>query len=341
MKALVLTKHGDTSGLELRELPTPTPAANEVLVRVEASGVNHMDVLIRRGYPGIPVKLPHVLGGDVVGTITALGDGVRGLQAGQRIVAAPVSGCGACELCREGRRFLCLSWQYLGFHRAGGYAEYVTVPAESAVPLPAHVDAAAASALPVAGLTAFHAIHGVGAMKRGQTLFLWGGTGAMGSMTVQIAKAAGIRAFVTASSPERRQLALELGAELALDPKDPELDAKVRAVSPNGVDAVLDFIGAETFPRSFNLAKKGGQVLLCGMIGGREVPFSIHQAYLRHLAIKGLYLGSREELEALVVLVAAGAVKPHVGARLPLARAAEGQLLLERRESVGKIALVG
>jgi len=340
MKALVLSAHGDTSGLELREVPTPRPAAHEVLVRLEASGVNHMDVLVRRGYPGIPVTLPHILGGDVVGTITEVGAGVTGRRVGERVVAAPVSGCGACELCREGRRSLCLSWQYLGFHRPGGHAEFCCVPAEDAVPLPAHVDAAAAAALPVAGLTAFHAIHGVGALKRGQTLFLWGGTGAMGSMTVQIARAAGLRTFVTASSESRRALALELGAELALDPKDPELDAKVRAKSPNGVDAVLDFIGAETFAKSFNLVKKGGQLLLCGMIGGREAPFSIHQAYLRHLSVKGLYLGSREELEALVALVAKGEVKPHVGARLPLARAADGHHLLERRESVGKIALL-
>lgn len=340
MKALVLTAHGDTSGLQVREVEAPRPAAGEVLVRVEASGINHMDLLIRRGYPGIPVKLPHVLGGDVVGTVTELGAGVKSVAVGQRIVAAPVSGCGECELCREGRRFLCLQWQYLGFHRAGGYAEYAVVPAENAVPLPAHVDAAAASALPVAGLTAFHAIHTVASLRAGQTLFLWGGSGAMGSMSVQLAKAAGVRTFVTASSESRRKLAVQLGAELALDPKDPELDAKLRALVPNGVDAVLDFIGAETFAHSFNLVKKGGQLLLCGMIGGREAPLSIHQTYLRHLSIKGLYLGSREELEALVGLVARGEVKPHVGARLPLEKAAEGHHLLERRESVGKIALL-
>lgn len=340
MKALVLTAHGDASGLVLREVPTPAPKQGEALVRVEASGVNHMDLLIRRGYPGIPVSLPHVLGGDVVGTVAEAGEGVTGLAEGARVVVAPVSGCGACELCRGGRRFLCLSWQYLGFHRPGGYAEYVAVPAEDAVPLPAHVDAAAAAALPVAGLTAYHALHGVAGLASGQTLFLWGGTGALGSMAIQVAKALGVRTFVTASTEARRALARQLGAELALAPDDPELDAKVRAASPHGVDAVLDFIGAETFPRSFALPKKGGQVLLCGMIGGREVPFSIHQTYLRHLSIKGLYLGTRAELAALVDLVASGQVTPHVGARLPLERAAEGHALLERRESVGKVALV-
>ena len=347
MKALVLTAHGDTSGLELRELPTPKPVRGEALVKVEASGVNHMDVLVRRGYPGIPVTLPHVLGGDVVGTVVDAfpsppGERARerGITVGQRVVAAPVSGCGDCEVCREGRRFLCAKWQYLGFHRPGGYAEYVCVPAEDLVPLPAHVDAAAAAALPVAGLTAFHALATVGALRSGQSLFLWGATGALGSMAVQVAKALGVRTVVTASTDAKRVLAKQLGADLVLDPKDAALVEQVRAFSPGGVDAVFDFIGAETFPKSFELAKKGGQLLLCGMIGGREAPLSIHQTYLRHLSIKGLYLGSRDELARLVDLVAKGAVTPHVGARLPLADAAEGQRRLERREGEGKLALV-
>lgn len=344
MRALVLTAHGDTSGLELRELPTPKPARGEALVKVEASGVNHMDVLVRRGYPGIPVTLPHVLGGDVVGTVVELGipspPGERGISVGQRVVAAPVSGCGDCDVCRDGRRFLCGHWQYLGFHRPGGYAEYVCVPAEDLVPLPAHVDAGAAAALPVAGLTAFHALTTVGALRSGQSLFLWGATGALGSMAVQVAKALGVRTAVTASTEAKRALAKRLGADLVLDPKDATLIEQVRAFSPGGVDAVFDFVGAETFPKSFELAKKGGQLLLCGMIGGREAPLSIHQTYLRHLSIKGLYLGSRDELAALVELVAKGAVTPHVGARLPLAEAAEGQRRLERREGEGKLALV-
>jgi NADPH:quinone reductase-like Zn-dependent oxidoreductase len=197
----------------------------------------------------------------------------------------------------------------------------------------------AAAALPVAGLTAYHALRGVARLREAQTLFLWGGAGAVGTMAILIAKSVGARAFVTASSDERRALAVRLGAELALDPRDPALEERVRAVAPDGVDVVLDTLGAETFPRSFSLVKKGGQLLLCGMIAGREAMLSIHQTYLRHLSIHGVYLGSREELAALVDLVQLGLLTPHVGTKLPLERAGEGHALLEQRRSLGKIVL--
>lgn len=340
MKAMLLTAHGDTSGLVLGEIPTPSPGSGEALVRVEATGVNHMDLLVRRGYPGIPVTLPHIMGGDVVGRVAALGAGATGVREGDRVVAAPIVGCGRCVLCSSGRTHLCLDWQYLGLHRPGGYAEYAVVPVENLVPISSVLDAAAVAALPVAGLTAFHALCGVANLREGQTLFLWGGAGTLGTLAVQIARHLGARTIVTASSEERRALATRLGAELALDPRDPALEEKVRSLLPAGADVVLDSVGGETFPRSFAIVRKGGQLLVCGMTGGRDVPLNIHQTYLRHLSIRGLYLGSREELVQLVDLVESGRVVPHVGARLPLECAPAGHKLLARRANLGKIALL-
>ena len=339
MRAMLLTAHGGDSGLRLAEIPVPSPGPGEALVRVEATGVNHMDLLVRRGYPGIPVTLPHVMGGDIVGRVAALGEDTSGVREGDRVIAAPVVACGRCALCARGQGHLCVDWQYLGLHRAGGYAEYVVVPVENLVPISAGMDAAQAAALPVAGLTAFHGLR-VADLREGDTLFMWGGAGTMGTIAIQIAKSVGARAFVTASSDARRALATRLGAELALDPRDPELDEKVRALAPAGVDVVLDALGAETFPRSFALLRKGGQLLVCGMIAGREVPLNIHQTYLRHLSIRGLYLGSRTELVELVDLVERGRVVPYVGTTLPLASAADGHALLARRANLGKVALL-
>jgi 2-desacetyl-2-hydroxyethyl bacteriochlorophyllide A dehydrogenase len=339
MKAMLLTAHGDAAGFGLAEIPTPSPGRGEALVSVEATGVNHMDLLVRRGYPGIPVTLPHVMGGDVVGRVVALGLGATSVREGDRVLAAPVVACGRCVICAGGRSHLCLDWQYLGLHRAGGYAEYAVVPAENLVPISSSLDAAAAAALPVAGLTAFHALRLAG-LREGQTLFLWGGAGTMGSLAIQIARSLGALPIVTASSEDRRTLALRLGAEAAFDPGDPALEEKVRALAPAGVDVVLDALGAETFPRSFALVRKGGELVLCGMIAGREVPLNIQQTYLRHLTLRGVYLGTRQELVELVDLVESGRVTPHVGARLPLEQAAVGQELLARRANLGKIALL-
>ena len=223
MKAMLLTAHGDASGLSLAEIPTPSPGPGEALVRVEATGVNHMDLLVREGYPGIPVRLPHVMGGDVVGRVAALGAGASGVRVreGDRVVAAPVVACGRCALCAAGRRHLCLAWQYLGLHRPGGYAEYVAVPVENLVPISPALEATAAAALPVAGLTAYHALVGVADLCEGETLFLWGGAGALGTLAIRIARSLGARPIVTASTDEKRALASRLGAELALDPRTP------------------------------------------------------------------------------------------------------------------------
>jgi NADPH:quinone reductase-like Zn-dependent oxidoreductase len=335
MKAMLLTAHGDPSVLVAGEIAAPSPGPGEALIRVEATGVNHMDLLVRRGYPGIPVTLPHVMGGDVVGRVVALGPGVAAVREGDRVIVTPVVGCGRCALCRRGQKHLCLEWQYIGLHRPGGYAELVAVPAENLVLIAPTLDARLAAALPVAGLTAYHALRGVAAMRPGETLFLWGGAGAVGSMAIQIARALGVLTIVTASTKERRALALELGAERAIDPTDPELAPKVRDLTPLGVDVVLDTLGAATFHRSFELVRKGGQLLLCGMIAGREASFSIHQTYLRHLSIRGLYLGTREELAELVDLVEHGRVRPHVGSTLPLSEAGRAQELLERRMNLG------
>jgi NADPH:quinone reductase-like Zn-dependent oxidoreductase len=338
---MLLSAHGDTSGLELADIPTPTPTRGEALVAVEATGVNHMDLLVRRGYPGIPVRLPHVLGGDVVGHVAALGPGTTGVREGDRVIAAPVVACGRCAICAgspSSRSHLCLEWQYLGLHRPGGYAEYVAVPVENLVPVPASVDAAVLATLPVAGLTAFHALS-VAGLRAGQSLFVWGGAGALGSLAIQLARSLGARAFTTASTEPRRALARDLGAELALDPADPGFVEKVRVALPIGADVVLDPLGAGTFARSFALVKKGGQLVLCGMSTGREAPLSIHETYLRHLSVRGVYLGSREELCELVARVERGALAPHVGVTLPLERAAEGHMLLERRANPGKVAL--
>jgi NADPH:quinone reductase-like Zn-dependent oxidoreductase len=336
---MLLVQHGGSEGLRMAEVPDPVPGPGEALVRVRATGVNHMDLLVRAGYPGIPVSLPHVLGGDVVGTVVALRAGADGVRVGERVVAAPVVSCGQCEMCAGRWPHLCSRWQYLGLHRPGGYAELVALPVKNLVPLPDSIGWSDATALPVAGLTAYHALCGLAELRAGQTLLLWGGAGSVGSMAIAIARSLGARAIVSASSAEKRALALRLGAELALDPRDPQLEERVRAAAPGGVDAVLDYVGAETFPRSFALLKKGGQLLVCGMIGGREAPLSLHQMYLRHVTIRGLYLGTVDELRALVALAASGRVRPYVGATLPLERAAEAQALLASRRNLGKVAL--
>lgn len=340
MKAIVLHDHGGPEALRYEAFPTPQLAPDEVLVRVEATSVNRIDLFVRGGYPGFRFRFPHVPGADIAGVIEELGPRVEGFHRGERVLAWPLVACGACEACRRGRRGLCARWQYFGMHRQGAYAEYVNVPAASLIPLPEAITFEAAATLPVAGLTAFHALVGVGRLQEGETALIWGGSGGLGTFAVQIAVQLGARVITTVGGEGKRAVLQDLGAELVLDHHGEDVAAAVRAFTRGaGVDLVLDAVGAQTFPTGFELLKKGGRLLLCGKLTGMDVNLSLHLTYLRHLSVQGLYLGEKEELEVLLDWVRAGKVRPQIDRVLPLREAARAQGLMEAGRRVGKVVL--
>jgi len=236
---------------------------------------------------------------------------------------------------------LCQNWQYFGMHRAGGYAELVTVPERCCIRLPDGVDAAEAACLPVAGLTAFHALVSVGKLEPGETLLLWGASGGVGNFAIQLAKLQGARVLATTRRPaELSSVLQQWGADVVL-PHDPDAVAEaVRQLAPDGVDVVLDYVGPATFSHSWALLRKGGRLLLCGILTGRQAQLSLHLTYLRHLSIHGIYLGTRAELEQLLQLLESGRLRPAIAERLPLAQAARAHELMESSQHVGKLVLL-
>jgi NADPH:quinone reductase-like Zn-dependent oxidoreductase len=340
MKAVALVEHGGPEKLVYRtDFPDPVIAPDEVLVKVGATSVNRVDLVARVGYPGLSLSLPHILGGDIAGTVAGTGSGVKGFSQGDRVVAWPLIACGTCPLCREGKENLCLNWKYFGLHRHGGYAEYVAVPAASLLPLPPSVSFEEATALGVAGLTAYHALTSVGELRRGETFMIWGGSGGVGTIAVQLAKQMGATVITTVGREEKKEALRQLGADHVFNHNRDDVAAEVRKIAPVGVDLILDYVGPATFQKSFDLLKKGGRMLLCGILTGRETNFSIHQTYLRHLSVKGLYLGTKEEMKNLIALTAAGEIKPLISATLPLAEASRAHEMMAKGEQLGKLVL--
>jgi NADPH:quinone reductase-like Zn-dependent oxidoreductase len=338
MKAIILPKHGGTDVLDyIDDFEKPSPQKGEVLVKVAVSGINNVDSVNRVGYPGIVFPLPHILGADIAGTVVELGEGVDNVALGTKVIVYPLIACNRCQLCHEGRPNICLNWKFFGLHLKGGYAEYVSVPQENIIPLPLPFDEA--PAVPVAGLTAYHALKTVGQLRDGQTFFIWGGSGGLGTIAIQVAKYLGATVIATAGSKEKLDVMSKLGADYVFNRKTDDIPAEVKKIAPNGVDLLMDYVGPETFDRSFGMLKKGGTMLLCGIITGRETNFSIHQAYLRHLSVKGLYMGSKAEMIELIGLMEQGKILPHIGKILPLKDAAIGHELMDRGESIGKITL--
>jgi len=342
MKAIILNENGGLDKLVYtNDFPEPDIKPNEVLLNIKATSINRADLVIRNGYPGLSLKFPHILGGDIAGVVAKNGSNAKQFKEGDRVVCWPMAVEADDEWVRKGRPGLSPSWQYFGMHRPGSYAEYTAVPESSLIHLPDNVSFEEAACLPVAGLTAYHAVHTVGNLQKGETFFIWGGTSGLGIIAVQLAINIGAEIFATAGFEYKIDHLYKLGIKNVFNHRSGiEIDDEVLALTGGrGIDLVLDYVGPEAFPKNFKMVKKGGKILFCGILTGREATVSLHQTYLRHISLLGLYLGEKHELEALVKLVADGKVKPHIGEKLDFKDAAKGHQLLAEGKVIGKVVL--
>lgn len=342
MKAVIINENGGIDKLIYQtDFPEPNIKPNEVLVRTMAATINRADLVIRNGYPGLSLKFPHILGGDIAGIVEETGSDVKDFKTGDRVVSWSLAVEADDQWVRRGKPSLSPSWQYFGMHRNGGYAELVNVPASSLIILPGNVSFEDAACLPVAGLTAYHAVNTIGALRNDDTMFIWGGTSGVGTIAIQIARSIGAEVFATAGYDHKIEHLKKMGVKHIFNHRtDTNIDDKVLELTKGmGIDVVLDYVGPEAFPKNFKMVKKGGKILFCGILTGREAMVSLHLTYLRHLSLLGLYLGEKHELESLVKLVAEGKVKPHIGAKINLKDAAEGHKMMAEGKVIGKIVM--
>jgi NADPH:quinone reductase-like Zn-dependent oxidoreductase len=342
MKAIVLRAHGGIEQLtHQRDYPEPELRERHALVRIRATSVNRIDLVVREGYPGVQIPFPHIPGADIAGVVERVGLEVRGFREGDRVLSWPLVACGSCAMCRGDRRWLCLEWKYFGLHLDGSYAEYIAVPEENLIPLPAEISFEVAATLPVAGLTAYHALVTVGQVEAGETVLLWGGSGGLGTFSVQLARELGAHVIATVGKDEKRERVASLGADLVLNHYRDDVVAAVREFTRGqGVEVVLDSVGAQTFPKGFQLLQKGGRLLLCGKLTGMDVPLSLHQTYLRHVSILGLYLGEKRELAELLRWVREGRIAPVIDRTFKLEEASQAHRVMASGDHLGKLVLL-
>lgn len=340
MKAVIFEKHGGREVLEFRTYaPPPAPGPGEALVKVEATSLNRVDTVIRAGYPGLALPLPHIPGGDIAGVVESLGEGADASLAGKRVVAYPLISCGKCALCAEGKPNLCFGWQFLGMHTQGGYAEFAAIPSCNLFEIPDGVSFEDAACLPVAGMTAYHALVTVGGIEPGMTVLIWGASGGLGTFAVQIAKSIGAKVIAICSTDEKARALGIIGADKIILRTESDVSEEAKRYAPAGVDLAIDFVGPATFDTSLKLLKRGGKMLICGILTGRETNFQMHYAYLNHLSVCGLYLGTRDDFDAILKMTGEGRVKPHIHTSLPLAEAAEAHRLMEEGLLIGKVVI--
>jgi len=339
MKAVFFTRHGGNEVLQYGERPTPQPAAGEVRVAIRAASLNHLDIFVRDGIPDVP--LPQIPGGDGAGVVDALGEGVRGLAVGDRVLLNPGLFCGACEFCRGGEQSLCVRFGILGEHIAGTFAQFVVVPAANVFPIPEGMTFLLAAAFPLVYQTAWRMIVTRAVVRAGETVLIHGVGGGVAGAALEIARLAGARVLATTSGPEKARRAREAGAELVVDYTAEDVGAAVRRhTAKRGVDVVVDTVGEKTWMTSLKAAAKGGRIVTCGATSGPNPPEELRLIFWKQISILGSTMANDSEFRTLLAAVAAGRLKPRVDRTFPFSRAADAYAFMEEGRQDGKIVLV-
>ncbi len=342
MRGWIVRRHGGPEALEWGELPTPEPRADEVVVRVRACALNHLDLWVRNGVPGHSFPLPLVPGCEIAGEIAATGERVDGLAEGDPVLVAPGVSCGSCDRCVAGEDHLCRRYGILGEHRDGGYAELVAIPGRNALPLPRGLSFVEAAALPLVFLTAWHMLVVRARLQRGEDVLVQAAGSGVSSAAIQIARLLGARHIVaTASSPEKLERARELGATHVVDSSQESFLRRVREITGGkGVEVAVDHVGGEVFEDSLKALAWAGRVVLCGATTGAEARINLRAVFFKSLSILGSTMGSQAELRRMLPLFESGELHPVVDRTFPLEEAPAAQGVLERREQFGKVVLV-
>ncbi|MGH7479690.1 MAG: zinc-binding dehydrogenase [Candidatus Methylomirabilales bacterium] len=341
MKAVRFHAHGGPEVLKLEEIPEPRIAQNQVLVRIKACALNHLDLWLRKGLPGVKVPLPHIPGCDIAGEVAAVGELCTRVKVGEPVVISPGRSCGQCARCLEGRDNLCPSYQIIGgYGLDGGYTDLIAVPEVNVLPLPKGLDFIRAAAFPLTFLTAWNMLVTLGNVRPGQTVLVMGAGSGVGVAALQIAKLFGATVIAAASTREKLAKAQDLGADHGINYQDQSIGQEVkRLMEGRGVDIIFEHVGGETWKELIPLLAADGTLVTCGATSGPIAETDIRYLFMRQLRIQGAYMGRKADLLTILSLVEAGKLKPVVDQALPLAEAPQAHRLLEDRRQFGKVVL--
>ena len=347
MKVVLFRAHGGPEVLEYTDFPTPEPKPGEALIRLHAAALNRMDVMVRNGWPGLKLELPHINGADGAGEIVAFGDDTRepkvrdwGLGVGDRVVINANLGCGTCEFCIAGKDNLCRDWHLLGETVRGTYAEYIALPLKQLYRLPTDFDYHQAAAAALVYQTAWHSLIKRGNLRGGESVLIVGAGGGVNTASVQIAKYIGAQVIVVGSNAKKLGLAESIGADILIDRSKEEDWSKsvFLATNKRGVDVVVDNVGA-TFMQSLRTLRKGGRLLTVGNSAGPKLEIDNRYLFAKHLSIIGSTMSTLEDFKAVMHLILAGKLRPILDKTYLLKDASPAQERLWKNENFGKITL--
>ena len=340
MKATLFRQHGGPEVLEYTDFPTPEPKPGEALVRLHAAALNRMDVMVREGWPGLKLELPHIDGADGAGEVATLGEGTTGFEVGDHVVINANLGCGECSYCLSGWDNMCRNWHLLGETVRGTYAEYIALPARQFYKLPDDFDFHKAAAAALVYQTAWHSLITRGKLQKGESVLIVGAGGGVNTASIDIAKYNGAQVLVVGSGAEKLEKAKALGADVLIDRSKEENWSKAvyLATDKQGVDVVVDNVGT-TFMHSLRTLKKGGRLLTVGNSAGPKFEIDNRYMFAKHLSIIGSTMSNLADFKTVMDLVVKGVLEPAVDKSFPLKNAASAQERLWKGENFGKVTL--
>jgi NADPH:quinone reductase-like Zn-dependent oxidoreductase len=342
VRALTIDAHGGLEQLRLRtDVPEPTLVApTDVRVRVHAAALNHLDLAVVRGLPGVTIVPPWVLGADAAGVVDAVGPEVADVAVGDRVVVNPGLSDRTCEFCRAGEQSMCVHFRILGEHRPGAFADAVVVPAVNVRRIPATLDFASAAAALLVGVTAWRMVLTRARVVAGEDVLIWGIGGGVSLAALALVKRLGARAWVTSGSDAKLERAAALGADVLLNHRTTDIAKDVRArTGKRGVDVVIDSVGHDTWPASLGALARGGRLVTCGGTSGPDVATDVRRLFWNQWTIMGSTMGNDREVDAVVHALAEGQLAVPIDSTYPLM---DGRAAFERLASgaqFGKVVL--
>lgn len=338
MKAVRIHQHGGPEVLVYEDAPEPRIQADQVLLRVRACALNHLDLFVRAGIPGMQFPMPHVLGSDIAGEVVEVGELCRRVQPGWRVLLSPGLSCRQCEQCLSGRDNFCRRYTMFGYAAEGGNTELLAAPEYSVIRLPDDFGFEEAAAVPLVFLTAWHMLMARARLQPGEDVLVLGATSGVGSAAIQIARLFQCRVIATAGGEAKLAKARELGAGHTIDHYRQDISAEVKRITgKRGVDVVFEHVGAATWTKSVESLAPGGRLVTCGATTGYDARVDLRYLFSKQYSLLGSFMGSMGELHQVLKFVFRGQLKPVIDRVYPLAEIRAAHERLERHEQFGKI----
>ncbi|HXA48885.1 MAG TPA: zinc-binding dehydrogenase [Candidatus Acidoferrum sp.] len=340
MKAARFHQHGGPEVLVYEEIPEPKLRADQVMVRVRACALNHLDLFVRAGIPGMKFNLPHVLGADIAGEVVAVGELCERIKPGMRVLLSPGLSCRQCEQCLSGNDNFCRKFTMFGYAIDGGNTELLPAPEYAAIPIPDDLSYEQAAAAPLVFLTAWHMLMGRAKLQPGEDVLVLAASSGVGMAAIQIAKLFQCRVIATAGGDEKLAKARELGADHVIDHYRQDISAEVKKVTAKrGVDVVIEHVGVATWPKSLESLAPGGRLVTCGATTGYDARVDLRYLFNKQWSLLGSFMGTMGELHQVLKFVFRKQLHPVIDRVYPLAEIREAHMRLENKEQFGKIVV--